>query len=62
MNDRETRRDLFAAAALQGLLANPDCSQYEADDMTTWAVEHADLLIEALDKPRKPVKPKAKEK
>lgn len=43
-------RTEIAAMALQGLLANPDYSEHAAEEITTWAVEHADMLIEELTK------------
>lgn len=49
------RRERIATAALQGMLADPvrDCS---AKDLAKYALQHADALIEELDKPKE-VKP-----
>lgn len=46
-----TRRDYFAAAALQGILARGAFGAGSPDNIS-WAVAHADALIKALeDKP-----------
>lgn len=45
-----TRRDYFAAAALQGLLATPIKHHLNHDEVVTLAREYADSLIEELDK------------
>ena len=44
-----SRRDLFAAAALAGLLTNPDCDGLAAE-FARDAVEHADAMIAELDR------------
>ena len=49
-----TRRDYFAAAALRGVLANPDHSSLDPREVAAEAVEHADALIEALKAEFKP--------
>jgi hypothetical protein len=41
-----TKREYFAAMALQGFLADGD----SPDEAAEWAVESADYLIEALNK------------
>jgi hypothetical protein len=41
-----TKRECFAAMALQGFLADGD----SPDEAAEWAVEAADYLIEALNK------------
>lgn len=43
-----TKRELFAAMALQGMLANPNIT-WAARDLTQDAVEVADLLIKRLN-------------
>jgi hypothetical protein len=46
-----TKREYFAAAALQGTLANStDMGDWTAADAARMAVEFADALLEALDK------------
>lgn len=51
---REARRDYFAAAALQGLLASRgpgmDLQLSDPVNAASWAVAHADALIAELDK------------
>ena len=46
-----TKREYFAAAALQGLLANRDLSAVvePSEAFAAWAVEQADDLIKALN-------------
>ncbi len=46
--DRPSRRDLFAAAALGGLLGAPEESSWTYQKL----VEHVDLTIAELDEPR----------
>lgn len=46
--DPLTKRELFAAMALQGLLADPNCGGKAAET----AVYYADQLIKELEKPR----------
>jgi len=43
-----TRRDYFAAAALQGLIVNS--IGVPAESVVRWAIECADLMIKELDK------------
>ena len=45
-----TKRELFAAMALQGWLADSGGSMSSARDAARYAVDHADALIEALSK------------
>jgi len=47
-SNRQARRDMFAAAALKGLMASPFAAGH-ADDFATNAVKYADALIAALD-------------
>lgn len=42
-----TKRELFAAMALQGLTANPELLSHQR---AAYAVEHADDLLAALEK------------
>lgn len=42
-----TKRELFAAMALQGILSNRNCLLHKAPEL---AVKQADLLIEELSK------------
>lgn len=42
-----TKREYFAASALQGILSKDDRLP---SDAATWAVEYADSLIDALNK------------
>jgi hypothetical protein len=42
-----TKREYFAAVALQGILSQDDS---RPSDAATWAVEYADALIDALNK------------
>lgn len=46
----DPRRDMFAAAALQGLLANPACQLVTNDVIYGSARMHADAIIAELDK------------
>ena len=47
-----TKRELFAAMAMQGILANPDGSmvQWDEERVALAATEHADALIAELEK------------
>ncbi len=45
-----TKREQFAAMALQGLLANPDNLDYTRDETASLAIGAADALINALNK------------
>lgn len=44
-----TKRELFAAMALQGLLANPDRDLMDYSNFAANARQHADDLIDALN-------------
>ncbi|RYC69676.1 hypothetical protein [Spirosoma sordidisoli] len=44
-----TKREYFAAAALQGLLANPEHAHIEFEAFTADAVRLADKLIDSLN-------------
>lgn len=44
-----TKRELFAAMAMQGLCTSPDST---AGQIAGWAVQQADALIEALAEPK----------
>lgn len=44
-----TKRELLAAIALQGLLANPSRMEFPQDPYAVQAVEFADKLIEQLN-------------
>lgn len=46
-----TKRELFSAIALQGLLANPSRMEFPQDPYAVQAVEFADKLIEQLNQP-----------
>jgi hypothetical protein len=41
-----TKREYFAGLAMQGLLASGDVASY---NITQWAVEYADTLLEELE-------------
>jgi hypothetical protein len=43
-----TKRELIAAMAMQGMLANPNV-RLKPDTMSKWAVDHADALIARLN-------------
>ena len=46
-----TKREYFAAMAMQGLQANDQCgSAWSVSDLAKGAVEQADALIDALNK------------
>jgi hypothetical protein len=45
-----TKRELFAAMAMQGIQANPDCSGWAHADIAGAAVRAADALIAELNK------------
>jgi glycerol kinase len=45
-----TKREYFAAMAMQGILSNEDNSYETAEDKAETAVKSADALIEALNK------------
>lgn len=45
-----TKRELFAAMAMQGILANPDPDLVSAPGIALIAVEEADSLIKELNK------------
>lgn len=46
-----TKRELFAAMAMQGMLANP-AFRTDQDKIAEWAVTDSDALIIALNKPQ----------
>lgn len=50
--DGLTKRELFAAMAMQGMLASPDPMTMAAktEKICEWSVNAADMLIEALEK------------
>lgn len=48
--DGLTKREYFAALAMQGLCANPGCGVTGPSKIAEWAVEQADKLIEELNK------------
>lgn len=45
-----TKREYFAAVAVQGLLANPGFNDKTAQQIATWSVEQSDMLLEELTK------------
>jgi len=45
-----TKRELFAAMAMQGLLARYGDDDYQAAAIAKWSVEKADALLEELAK------------
>jgi hypothetical protein len=45
-----TKRELFAAMAMQGYLSNPDQGYREDSDMAKMSISAADALIEELNK------------
>jgi hypothetical protein len=45
-----TKREYFAAMAMQGLLANPVAKDVDYEDNLLFAVQHADELIIQLNK------------
>lgn len=45
-----TKRDLFAMAAMQGILSDPNSSYVGADIIANYSVEAADALLAELDK------------
>lgn len=46
-----TKRELFAAMAMQGLCAGPECEGTHIEDIALAAVAMADALIDELNKP-----------
>jgi hypothetical protein len=44
------KRELFAMAAMQGLLANPDLSGAQGATTSKWSVQEADALLAELAK------------
>ena len=49
-NDGLTKRELIAAMAMQGMLANPSLVNGSTTSLIAdWAVDHADALIERLN-------------
>jgi hypothetical protein len=45
-----TKREYFAAMAMQGVASNRPFSQFEFSKLAEWSVQQADALIEALNK------------
>lgn len=49
-----TKRELFAAMAMQGLCANPEtyaaASNASEDEIARWSVQQADALLAALER------------
>lgn len=47
-----TKRELFAAMAMQGLLANsdPNTNEWAADQVARYAVKQADVLLAELER------------
>ena len=43
--DKKTAWVTFAAAALQGLNANPELTRKEMEDLVVWASEAADMML-----------------
>lgn len=52
--DKITPRVLFAAAALQGMLANPKMTDYKDDALVASSVILADKMIAEMNKEVKP--------
>ncbi len=48
--DGLTKREFFAAAALQGLCANPKFSELSSEYLAVYAREHADETLAQLEK------------
>lgn len=49
-----TKREMFAMAAMQGILSTGvDYTLYSDDDVSSIALKHADALLSELDKLRK---------
>ena len=47
-----TKRELFAAIAMHGILANPDCNAKTYEAYAVDGVRYADALLAELAKPR----------
>ena len=45
-----SKRELFAMAAMQGILSDPNYSYVGADTIASYSVEAADALLAKLDK------------
>jgi hypothetical protein len=45
-----TKREAFAMAAMQGLLANPETTPASAQEIAEWSVYQADALLAELAK------------
>lgn len=45
-----TKREYFAAKAMQGILANPNLNKYSKDTLVNIAVSHAESIIIELNK------------
>lgn len=52
--DGLTKRELFAAMAMQGMLANSDGGDRHQSTIAAYAVSHADALLTALLEGQKP--------
>jgi hypothetical protein len=44
-----TKREMFAMAAMQGMLSNSDWHEYEEHELVKWAISQADALIAKLN-------------
>lgn len=53
-----TKRELFAAMAMQGMLSTEWARSAPIEQIERWSVDHADALLTALDASR-PVEPKS---
>jgi len=51
INNKLTKRELFAAMAMQGMLAADNTQSIDVEIIASWSVEHADGLIKAINKP-----------
>lgn len=49
MNHGLTKRELFAAMAMQGILSRTHPADVSADAMAQWAMVRADALLAALE-------------
>ena len=50
LNKGLTKREYFAAMALQGMLASANNTLFDYETIATHSVKHADALINALNK------------
>lgn len=51
-NETTSKREMFAAMALQGLMAGPEVERLVMNEAARCAVDYADALLEALERPR----------